>query len=236
MKPGSARNDDRAASMNLSASGYGGLLPRARMLAAGALAPGVVHEFANLLTIVDGARQLGSHGLSASSGQSLVDAPVQRSRRLVDAFRNVFAELAEGDAPRDAASDLSDLELLLRARLRGTRTHVAVEVESSSLMLPGSERGLVRLACLCGVLGLLERARSSNIGLDTVLLHAAKRGNVCDRLRGACFGQDAGRLLGLAEDSGSLLLEVAERLAVAGELRFVLSSDSGSVLMDFCAA
>jgi hypothetical protein len=140
---------------------------RARNAAAGALAGGVVHEVANLLTVVDGLRQLRSAG-GSNEDLRLLDAPAARCQELVECWRLVFGRRLPEPVP--AEPELRALARLLETHLRGRRTVVAVAAHDAVLDAALLVHGIPVLAC--AVLAMLERARRAGVDAERLELRA----------------------------------------------------------------
>ena len=141
-----------------------GCLQTARSLAAGIVSGGMVHEFANLLTIIDGQRQMERLGLvgdgpTSDIGQMLGE-PAERCQRLVEAFRYVFSDLESDVQEVPLSQELGSLEVLLAARLRGRSTRIEIDPIGSKLLLPGRGSQAMRLAFLLGLFAILEHGRA----------------------------------------------------------------------------
>ncbi len=142
---------------------------RARTFAAGALAGAVVHESANLVTVFDGMRQLRSVRKPGSPEvDGLLDEPVDRCRRLIEAFRHVFTESWSGVARGTLSADLDAVALLLRTRLRGRTARVEVELSAHGTGADAS--GVLRILVLCVALACIEEARAAGASLAELRL------------------------------------------------------------------
>jgi len=163
-----------------------GHLETARSLAAGIISGGVIHEFANLLTIVDGQLQLESLGLvaGASAGEvgRLLAEPAGRGLQLVEAFRHVFSDLDPGPQEAPLTHELASLRVLLAVRLRGRPTHVEIGSGDSPLLLPGPSSPAMRLAFLLGLLSILEHGRAGDHYPERILLDGTGTGSTCRAL------------------------------------------------------
>ncbi len=135
-----------------------GVLERARRLASGAICAGVVHEFANLLTVIDGLEQITTLGIPWSDGHRLIHPPAERGQALVHSFRHFFAERAT-DGPVELGDEMRQLEAILRVRLRGRRTHLEVDAAEGT-WIHGRAAPSLRMVLLLIALALVEPGRT----------------------------------------------------------------------------
>ena len=191
-------------------------LERARLLAVGALGGGIVHEFANLLTVVDGLRQMGEMGMTKAWRPELLRKPALRCDELVSAFRSTFAD----EVPQSVhalGDSLRWIETLLAARLRGHRA--TVELASvPAIELSGSLAPSVRVALLCCLLAMIEQIGVEPDEPDRLRIHAerAEGGALLLRLDGPRWPDVETRspaTAALFEAASDLAAEVGGRLA-----------------------
>lgn len=134
-----------------------------KLLAAGCLSSGVIHEVANLLTVLDGQIQiremLGGGSRPGRDPLTLLQSPAQKCRDVVDAYRSCFAFTEAMQYPTPWESELRAVAPLIQVRLRARQTQLEMPDGSSRTTLPGAVAGRVRIAILCALLGLLEHAR-----------------------------------------------------------------------------
>lgn len=181
---------------------------RARCLATGILGAGVVHEFANLLTVVDGLRQVAQLGIPFAEGEQLMRPSAARCHTIVEAFRHFFADRIESASPTFDL-EVACLEVLLRARLRGRSTQLDFSGVERAASLDPRHAVALRLAFLCAVLALLEQARGGEGYPRRIEFRT-----LCDE--GRCTGL-AVRAIGLAASSDAGALE-SELLSAARAL------------------
>ncbi len=194
----------------------------ARTLAAGILSGGVVHEFANLLTVLGGLRQIDALGAPHRPDSELIEQPLARCHELLEAFRDLFSERGRAEAALPAEVDLASLQALLAARLRGRPTRVLAA--SCTLVLPAPAAGVARLALLCAILAVLEHSRGAPRYPSAIELSAHGSQGRCSRLEArfsgateAPAGHPAAALAAtLSETAADLLRQSAGRLAVRG--------------------
>lgn len=161
-------------------------LERARLLCAGSLSNGVVHEFANLLTVFHGLRQMSDVGVATASEWSMLEEPVSRGQALVDAFRYFFSERLDGQSGAPVSLEFESLKILLRARLRGRPTRVEIET-ASSLILSSTHAAAARLSFLSAVLSCLEHGRGGQYP-SVVQFVAVGQGHDCTELTARIHG------------------------------------------------
>jgi len=161
-----------------------GQITTARTLASGVIASAVVHEFANLLTVVDGLRQLRAISGDVSD-TALLDGPAAGCEQLVGAFRRLFSRRMTTDS--SARDDLSSMSIVLAAHLRGRRTVTATDDELD-LVLAGEMAEACSLTFLCQVLALLARCRVSGQDAERVELGAEGSDGRCVALTARCVG------------------------------------------------
>ena len=133
-------------------------LERARRTAAGILCSGLVHEFANLLTVIDGLAQIAELGIPWNDSQRMVKPPADRCHGLVDAFRHFFCDSGASASPLTLATEMRHAEQLLRARLRGRGTQVLTS-GGEGVALTAARAPRLRLAYLLPLLAALEASR-----------------------------------------------------------------------------
>ena len=152
-------------------------------LGAGIVSRGVVHEFANLLTVLNGQMQMQQMGIPAGSQGSGIPAvlhePAERCQLLVEAFRHFFSDHCAAPGSRPLADELDCLVLLLTATLRGQTTTVASDPACARLTLAGETAHMVRLAALLTILSVLEHGRAGDRAPDQVYLSAEGNGSSC---------------------------------------------------------
>ncbi|MFH0946828.1 MAG: hypothetical protein V2A76_16660 [Planctomycetota bacterium] len=155
-------------------------------LAAGIVGRGVVHEFANLLTVLNGQRQMQQLGMSLDTRESgipvVVHEPADRCQLLVEAFRHFFSDVGVAPCARPLTDDLDSLELLLRATLRGQTTTVECDPACAHLTLVGGTAHMVRLALLLAILSVLEHGRAGDRAPERVYLSARSSGMSCEAI------------------------------------------------------
>ncbi|MBI4879299.1 MAG: hypothetical protein HY812_06520 [Planctomycetes bacterium] len=181
----------------------------------------MVHEFANLLTVLDGLRQIDALGAPHRPNSELIEQPLARCHGLLEAFRGLFSERGRAEAVLPAALELADLRALLVARLRGRPTRVSVEA-GPSLVLSAEAGTAARLAFLCAILGVLEHGRGAARYPEAIELSAHGRQDRCTRLLArfsdaaeAPADHPAAELAGtLTRVAGDLLRQSAGRLAI----------------------
>ncbi len=159
---------------SVAGASVGTLLQTARSAASGLLASGVVHEFANLLTVVDGMRQMAALAPDSPPQVTLLDQPADRCGSIVEAFRHFFGERGERVEASTAGLELASLKELLRAFLRGQAARVEVQEAGGELPVDGRLGATLRPALLCVVLGRLERAREADATPSWVGLSAER--------------------------------------------------------------
>lgn len=137
------------------------LLAHARAAAAGLLSSGVVHEFANLLTVVDGMRQMAALAPEAMPTLNLLDKPADRCGGVVEAFRHLFTDRGQHSTSSSARQDLECVRELLKAHVRGLPTRIEVSEAGGGLLVDGQSGVVLRAAFLCAVLGWIERSRTT---------------------------------------------------------------------------
>lgn len=200
-------------------SGRAAELSVARILAAGALAGGVVHEVANLLTVVDGLRQMEQLGMTrpdAGEDSNLIDRPADRCTVLVDAFRGVFAEQDPGGGDQPLAEALEQVRVLLRTRLRGRPTRIEIDSRSHSLVLPREMAETVTLSLLLVVLAGIENCQQQDAYPGRVTLEPIVNGDAC-RGMSAWISGCPNALHDVADGSATgTLLQAATRLVRSG--------------------
>ena len=134
------------------------LIERGRRLAAGALCSGVVHEYANLLTVVGGISQIHDLGLPWSENQrTMFQSPAERGLGLIEAFRHFLGERS-CSSPIGLDLELRYLEALLKVRLRGRRTTLEIHQDPMPLLHEDASIG-ARVAILLATLAPLEGLR-----------------------------------------------------------------------------
>lgn len=147
-------------------------LPLVRLLVAGAVGSGVVHEFANLLTVIEGNRQMAEMGF-VRSGSDPTREPVERARGFIEAYRYVFgAADPTYDAP--AAQDLDAIASLVRVKLRGRPCRVVVDPAAarSSGVVPARISSGARFCYLAAVIGAIDSSPSaSSVELAVTVEH-----------------------------------------------------------------
>lgn len=192
------------------------VLASARTLAAGALVGGLVHEVANLLTVVDGLRQMERLGQPAKAGaerQALLDRPAERCSRLIEAFRSLLVEWPGGeDEAAGGGGELAAMRVLLESRLRGRSTRVLVGADPEAAAARAVRADVQRVALLLAVLALLEHARDGRPYPRTIEL-CRVRGGFSAHLA-AC--RAAGDEEGAFASSSRAMLEAASALVRAG--------------------
>lgn len=134
------------------------VIDRLRVVSSGLLASCLVHEFANLLTIVDGGLQMARLGL-APPDPATIDPTAVRCGALVRAFRHLFGRPRPVGAVVALRSELAMMEPLLSARLRGQRTRVLVAAEGGSVTVGDGVVAEVRAGWFALVLAELEARR-----------------------------------------------------------------------------
>ncbi len=204
------------------------LLEQGRRLAAGALCSGVVHEFANLLTVLDGLSQITALGIPWSDGQRMIKPPAERGLTLIEAFRHYFAERAS-EGPVDYATEMRHLDSLLRIRLRGRRTHLEFECDGLR-SLPGQYAPHARLTLLLAALAPLEAARIADCYPTRVRVVGT---SIDGRAEWLAHFDGMAALLPDALHSMQSLLAAAGALAAqfGAELRFTSESGADGILL-----
>lgn len=135
-------------------------LERARTLAAGVLAGGVVHEFANLLTVVDGMRQMEMIAPETPTRAGILSGPSERCQSLVESFRHLFSHRGATPPAGPVVQDLDCFHSMLKIHLRGCPTRIEVDgAATEARLLDGGTGVLLRPAFLCGLLGVIEGGR-----------------------------------------------------------------------------
>ncbi|MFG0317291.1 MAG: hypothetical protein ACF8XB_08465 [Planctomycetota bacterium JB042] len=211
---------------SIAGASVGTLLQTARTAASGLLAGGVVHEFANLLTVVDGMRQMAALAPDSPPKLTLLDQPADRCGAIVEAFRHFFGERGDRVEASTARLELTSLGELLRAFLRGHAARVDVQEAGAELPVDGRLGATLRPVILCVVLGRLERARAAEATPSRVGL-AAER----DADGGVAFvahlgGGDALASLGPVEGAPGDDASLGERVeAVGRELAAALGGE-----------
>jgi hypothetical protein len=128
----------------------------AARIASGMLASAMVHEFANLLTVIDGLSQVGELGISFAEGQEMMQPPASRCHSLVDAYRHFFTERISSH-PSPVVVDMRQFEILLRARLRGRGT--AIDLRGGDCVIDPTRAHALRLVFVLASLAILEEGR-----------------------------------------------------------------------------
>jgi hypothetical protein len=132
------------------------ILERARRTAAGLLGAGVVHEFANLLTVLDGIAQMSAHGISFGDCQRMIRPSADRSTALIDAYRYFFADRGT-DVPVTFDAEMRRLESLLRVRLRGCKAQIDFSGATAPFLIAGRCAPSVRVAFLIVALAHVDQ-------------------------------------------------------------------------------
>ncbi len=137
-------------------------LPLVRLLVAGTIGGGVIHEFANLLTVIDGNRQMAEMGL-ARRGTDRTREPLERSRTFVEAYRYVFGS---ADPAYDVAAslELDAIATLVRVKLRGQPGRVEARIpRPDDIMIPRRVATGVRFCFLAAVFGILDSLEQASV-------------------------------------------------------------------------
>lgn len=132
------------------------LVERTRITVAGVLAPSLLHEFSNLLTIVDGSRQMARLGLGQPDSAA-IDPTADRCFQLVVAFRHLLSAPPYVGAPVSLKVDFSGIRSLVEARLKGSPTQVRVDDCDPSISLLDTISTPLRLGWFAVILGEIER-------------------------------------------------------------------------------
>lgn len=132
------------------------LLERARTMAAGLLGGGVIHEFANLLTVLDGLSQMSAHGISFDDCQRMIRPSAEKSAALIDTYRHFFADRGS-DAPVTFDAEMRRLETLLRVRLRGCSARIDFSGATAAFLIDGRRAPSMRVAWLIASLAHIDR-------------------------------------------------------------------------------
>jgi hypothetical protein len=202
----------------------------AKLLAAGCISSGVIHEVANLLTVIDGQIQIremnGGVSRPGRDPLTLLQSPAQKCRDVVDAFRSCFAFNESVPYPLPWESELRAIVPLLHVRLRARQTQLDVPDGSSRATLPGAVASRVRVGILCATLGLLEHARHLDryptrirIRLNTAPGASALEIQV-DGFQPAPAGDPHGQ-------AGSRMVEIAEKVLVGSGLALRVTQSPG---------
>ncbi len=143
-------------------------LVRARHVASGLVSSGIVHEFANLLTVFDGIRQVRQLRNEASPDlDRMIEEPVERSRQLIDAYRHVFADSwaapATAVASASIRADISAVALLTRTRLRGRSTRVEFESPDAADAIDAARSVPLRVVLLLATLAIIEEGKANDL-------------------------------------------------------------------------
>lgn len=162
-------------SMRSGSLGYA--VEKGRLLVIGVLGGGIVHEFANLLTVVDGLRQMGEMGLAGTWRPDLVARPAARCQEVVHAFRWAFSD--EDDVSTAADEAAHWISTLIALRLRGRRTVFDGRGIGEHLGPLGAQAPQIRIAILCALLALLDPLRGETPDPEVLTLTAARDGSLC---------------------------------------------------------
>jgi hypothetical protein len=195
---------------------------RARRIVFGRLAPAILHETNNVLTVMAGVRQLAKAGqpLSERIG-TLIDQQLAKMEELVGSIRRLAPDELDGKGtPRDLALVLDSVERLVRLAGKGRGVDVVREA-GGERELPADLEAL-GLAALCVALPLVPsrgraggarltlRPRSSGatVGIE-VAFEPSRSEPTAEEL-------DAAR--GLAESAGGRCVVRAERERLVAEV------------------
>lgn len=173
MKPASgfSNRDGHIESLDTSSPADAQLMHQVRLTVSGALASSILHEFANLLTIVDGSRQVARMGLKPPDS-SIIDPTADRCGELVTAFRSVLSAPRCAGIPVRVQHDVAGIAALVEARLRGGMTQVRLlDIEASVTMLDSVSAPL-RLGWFAVILGEIERQDALGCAIAEVRLGA----------------------------------------------------------------
>lgn len=211
-----------------------------KLLAAGCVSSGVIHEVANLLTVIDGQIQIREMGgVSARPGRdplTLLQSPAQKCRDVVDAFRACFAFTEAVPYPTPWESELRAILPLLHVRLRARQTQLEVPDGSSRATMPGASASRVRIAILCGVFGLLEHARHKDRYPTRIRMRLSgglPPGVVFEVAFSGFVPAPAGDAHG---EAGSRMVEVAEKVLAGTAFALRVSQVAGEATIAFVAA
>lgn len=140
----------------------------------GALAPGMVHDFSNLLTIADGWAQMRRMDLDPPDPASLEGASAH-CRDLIQAFQGVFGSKDSGFG--GWPDELEALATLIRAGARGRGLRVRVDRDAAP-PLPGGNDARIRRAFLLLLLSEIDRGSSHGAGGE-LTLRAMEAAGIC---------------------------------------------------------
>ncbi|MBK6940135.1 MAG: hypothetical protein IPH13_07985 [Planctomycetes bacterium] len=215
-------------------------LSEGKLLAAGCVSSGVIHEVANLLTVIDGQIQIREMGgVSPRPGRdplTLLQSPAQKCRDVVDAFRACFAFTEALPYPTPWESEVRAIVPLIHVRLRARQTQIEVPDGSSRATMPGASAGRVRIAILCALLGMLEHARHKDrypTRLRMRLNGGLPPGVVFEMVLSGFVPAPAGDT---HAEAGSRMVEVAERVLAGTVYTLRLSQVDGEATIAFVAA
>lgn len=204
------------------------LLERARTIAAGLLGGGVVHEFANLLTVIDGLSQMSAHGISFEDCRRMIRPSAERSSALIDAYRHFFADRGS-DTPVTFDAEMRRLEILLRIRLRGSKAKVDFADATAPFLIDGRRAPTIRVAWLVASLAHVDQLSRTGCEVGTLRCVPAGVADSAEWVLRTEPGGDNPARMHATRGSGDLLLLAASLVSQWGTtLRSTISS-SGAI-------
>jgi hypothetical protein len=211
-------------------------LAEAKLLAAGIVSNGVIHEVANLLTVLDGQIQIrelaGGGPRTGRDPLELLQSPAHKCRDVVEAFRACFAYVEPIPYPVPWESEIRALVPVVKLRLRARATEIEVPDESSQRTLPGAFAARTRIAVLCAILGLLEHARAHDRYPSRIRFELAGKDSTGAVLAVRLFGFERAQAGHAAEQIGSRMVGLAERVMTGTPLRLQVAAEATAAAIE----